>query len=88
MTKKKPMFRSPVMTSKAALERAATIRRQNVQRHQIAAAKNKLRDDIARDVAKRNYQFELGRLQEASLRHNGLDVAGLNRMNALKSMVR
>ena len=88
MAKKKPMFRSPVMTSKAALERAATIRRQNVQRHQIAAAKNNLRDSIARDVANRNYQYELGRLQEASLRHNGLDVAGLNRMNALKSMVR
>ena len=88
MTKKKPMFRSPVMTSKAALLRSETIRRQNVQRHQIAAAKNKLRDDIARDTANRNYQFELGRLQEASLRHNGLDVAGLNRMNALKGMVR
>ena len=88
MAKKKPVFRTPVMTSKAALERAATIRRQNVQRHQIAAAKNKLRDDIARDVANRNYQFELGRLQEASLRHNGLDVAGLNRMNALNSLVR
>ena len=57
MTKKKPMFRSPVMTSKAALERAATIRRQNVQRHQIAAAKNNLRDSIARDTANRNYQF-------------------------------
>ena len=88
MAKKKPVFRSPVMTSKAALERAATIRRQNVQRHQIAAAKNNLRDSIARDTANRNYQHELGRLQEASLRHNGLDVAGLNRMNALKSMVR
>ena len=82
------MFRSPVMTSKAALERSATIRRQNVQRHQIAAAKNKLRDDIQRDTMNRNYQMELGRLQEASLRHNGLDVPGLNRMNALKGMVR
>ena len=88
MTKKKPMFRSPVMTSKAALERSATIRRQNVQRHQIAAAKNKLRDDIQRDTMNRNLNFELGRLQEASLRHNGLDVPGLNRMNALKGMVR
>ena len=76
------------MVSKAALERAAVIRRQNVQRHNLGAAKNKLRDDIARDTANRNYQFELGRLQEASLRHNGLDVAGLNRMNALKGMVR
>ena len=76
------------MTSKAALERAAAIRRQNVQRHQISQAKNKLRDDIARDTANRNLNFELGRLQEASLRHNGLDVAGLNRMNALKGMVR
>ena len=82
------MFRSPVMTSKAALERSATIRRQNVQRHQIAAAKNKLRDDIQRDTMNRNYQMELGRLQEASLRHNGLDVPGLNRLNALKGMVR
>ena len=88
MAKRKPVFRSAVMTSKAALERAATIRRQNVQRHQMAAAKNKLRDDLARDVANRNYQHELGRLQEASLRHNGLDVAGLNRMNALKAMVK
>ena len=88
MAKKKPMFRSPVMTSKLALERAQAIRRQNVQRHQISQAKNKLRDDIARDTADRNYQFELGRLQEASLRHNGLDVPGLNRMNALKGMVR
>ena len=76
------------MTSKAALLRAETIRRQNVQRHQVAAAKNKLRDDIARDTMNRNYQMELGRLQEASLRHNGLDVAGFNRMNTLKAMVR
>ena len=88
MAKKKPIFRSPVMTSKAALLRAGTIRRQNVQRHQVAAAKNKLRDDIARDTMNRNYQMELGRLQEASLRHNGLDVAGLNRMNTLKAMAR
>ena len=68
--------------------RSETIRRQNVQRHNLAAAKNKLRDDIARNVANRNLNFELGRLQEASLRHNGLDVAGLNRLNALKAMVR
>ena len=76
------------MASKAALIRSEQIRRQNVQRHQIAAAKNKLRDDITRDTMNRNYQFELGRLQEASLRHNGLDVAGLNRMNSLKAMVK
>ena len=82
------MFRSPVMTSKAALLRSEVIRRQNLQRHQVAAAKNKLRDDIQRDTMNRNLNFELGRLQEASLRHNGLDVAGLNRMNALKGMVR
>ena len=49
-----------------------------------AAAVTKLREDIQRHTAVRNMQMELGRLQEASLRHSGLDVPGLNRMNELK----
>lgn len=72
-------------TTKAAAERAATIRRQNVQRHQRAAAVTKLREEIQRHTANRNMQMELDRLHEASLRHSGLDVPGLNRMNDLKS---
>ena len=76
--------RRNIITNKAAAERAAVIRRQNVQRHMKAAAVTKLREDIQRHTAVRNMQMELGRLQEASLRHSGLDVPGLNRMNELK----
>ena len=76
-----------VIANKAAAERAAVIRRQNVQRHHKAAAVSKLREEIQRHTANRNMQMELGRLQEASLRHSGLDVPGLNRMHELKSRV-
>ncbi len=76
-----------IITSKAAAERAAVIRRQNVQRHMKAAAVTKLREEIQRHTAVRNMQMELGRLEEASLRHSGLDVPALNRMHQLKSMV-
>ena len=76
-----------IITNKAAAERAAVIRRQNVQRHQKAAAVSKLRDEIQRHTANRNLQMELGRLHEASLRHSGLDVPGLNRMHELKQKV-
>ena len=76
-----------VITNKAAAERAAVIRRQNLQRHMKAAAVSKLREDIRRHTAVRNMQMELDRLHEASLRHSGLDVPGLNRMHELKSRV-
>ncbi len=80
------MKRKP-LTSKAAAERAAVIRRQNVQRHHKATATTKLREEIQRHTANRNMQMELDRLHEASLRHSGLDVPGLNRMHELKSRV-
>ena len=66
------------ITNKRAAERAATIRRQNVQRHIRSAQVSKLREEIQRHTANRNMQMELGRLQEASLRHSGLDVPALN----------
>ena len=75
------------ITNKAAAERLAVIRRQNVQRHHKAAAVTKLRDEIQRHTANRNMQMELVRLHEASLRHSGLDVPGLNRMHELKSKI-
>jgi hypothetical protein len=84
-TKKHPLLQ---MDTKAAARRAATIRRQNVQRHHKAAAVQKLRHELQRHTANRNAQMELGRLQEASLRHNGLDRAGLARMNELLSVVK
>ena len=75
------------MTNKAVAERLAVIRRQNVQRHHKATAVTKLRDEIQRHTANRNYNMELGRLHDASLRHSGLDVPGLNRMHELKQKV-
>ncbi len=76
-----------IITNKAAAERVAVIRRQNVQRHHKAAAVSKLREEIQRHTANRNMQMELDRLHQASLRHSGLDVPGLNRMHELKSRV-
>ena len=75
------------MNLKAAAQRADTIRRQNVQRHHKAAAVSKLRGELQRHTANRNAQMELGRLHEASLRYNGLDRAGLERMRDLMSTV-
>ena len=83
----KRKFVPRTMNSKAAAERAATIRRQNVQRHVKAAGVTKLREEIQRHTSIRNMQMELDRLHEASLRHSGLDVPALNRMNQLKTMV-
>ena len=82
-----PPKKRKAITNKAAAERAAVIRRQNVQRHHKATAVTKLREDIQRHTANRNMQMELGRLHEASLRHSGLDVPGLNRMHELKQRV-
>ena len=75
------------MTTKAAAERLMVIRRQNVQRHHKATAVSKLREELQRHTANRNMQMEIGRLHEASLRHSGLEVPGLNRMHELKSKV-
>ena len=75
------------MNLKEAALRADTIRRQNVQRHHKAAATSKLRSEIQRHTANRNAQMELGRLHEASIRHNGLDQAGLARMRDLVGTV-
>jgi hypothetical protein len=78
------MRRKP-FTNKAAAERAVVIRRQNVKRHHTAAAVTALREQIQRHTANRNMQMELDRLHEASLRHSGLDVPGLNRLHELKT---
>ena len=75
------------LNRKEALIRAETIRRQNVQRHAKSAGINKLRNDILRASNVRQMQMEHDRLQEASLRHNGLDRPGLNRLNELQTFV-
>ena len=75
------------LNRKEALIRAETIRRQNVQRHAKSAGLNKLRNDILRASNVRQMQLEHDRLKKASLRHNGLDRAGLQRMNELQKFV-
>ena len=75
------------LNRKEALLRAETIRRQNVQRHAKSAGLNKLRNDILRASNVRQMQLEHDRLKEASLRHNGLDRPGLQRMNELQKFV-
>ena len=71
---------------KAAAERAAVIRKQNVKRHERAATQTKLREEIQRHTANRNRQMELDRLFAASLRHSGLDGPGLARLNQLQAV--
>lgn len=73
--------------NKKAAERATAIRRQNVQRHQRAAAVSKLREEIQRHTANRTAQMEMDRLHEASLRHSGLDQAALRRLHELKQRI-
>ena len=75
------------LNRKEALIRAETIRRQNVQRHAKSAGLNKLRNDILRASNVRQMQLEHDRLKEASLRHNGLDRPGLQRMNEVQKFV-
>ena len=75
------------LNRKEALIRAETIRRQNVQRHAKSAGFNKLRNDLLRASNVRQMQLEHDRLKEASLRHNGLDRPGLQRMNELQKFV-
>ena len=87
MKRKAAHPRYDTATSKAASERLATIRRQNVKRHEKAAANEKLRMELQRHSANRTRQMELDRLREASLRHSGLDVPALNRMKQLEKMV-
>ena len=75
------------LNRKEALIRAETIRRQNVQRHAKSAGINKLRNDILRASNVRQMQLEHDRLQEASLRHTGLDRPRLSRLNELQTFV-
>ena len=77
------------LPNKESALKMEVIRKQNkeIQRYARIGGITKIRDEIKRHTANRNYQMELGRLREASLRHSGLDVPGLNRMHELKSRV-
>ena len=76
------------LTRAQAVQRAATIRRQNVQRHERVAANSRLRDEILRKQYNANRTTELHSFQEAAIRGNGLDQMALSRINELQRMVR
>ena len=79
----------PKKVNKLQAERMEVIRKQNkeIQRYARTGMIAKIRGEIARHTANRNYQMELGRLREASLRNSGLDVPALNRMRHLETVV-
>lgn len=77
------------MTGEAAYHKnLATIRRQRLFRYERAQKLQKLENDIRRNTAQRNYQIELGKLYEASIRAHGLDNIGLKRMDYLIKKLR
>ena len=76
------------LTKSQAATRAATIRKQNVQRHDRAAAHSKLRDEILRKQINANRLNELHNFQEAAIRGSGIDQMALARINQLQGMVR
>ena len=81
-------MKKPRLTRQQAVQRATTIRRQNVQRHERAAATSSLRSDILRKQLNNNRLVELHSLQEATIRGNGLDQMALSRINELQRVVR
>ena len=76
------------LTRAQAVQRAATIRKQNVQRHEASASNSRLREEIQRKFANENRRVEMGNLLEHSIRGNGLDQMALARLNQLQGMVR
>ena len=76
------------LTRAQAVQRAATIRKQNVQRHESAASNSRLREEIRRKFANENRRVEMSNLLEHSIRGNGLDAMALARLNQLQGMVR
>jgi len=88
MTAPKTQKKRGVVTRKRAAERMATIRRENVTRHNEFAARTKLKQDQVRAQRVATMQMELDRLHEAAIRGSGLDQVRINRMNALKEIIR
>ncbi len=88
MVKKRETKVRGVHTTKQAAERMALLRRDNVKRHAAHAARSNLREQQLTKQRVTQYQYELDNLHEASIRGSGLDSVRLNRMNALKELIR
>ena len=85
--KKEHTKKRGIMTRKRAAERMDLIRRENVARHNMVAARSALRAQQIAAQRAATMQQELDRLHEASIRGSGLDAVRINRMNALREVI-
>ena len=76
-----------IMTRKRAAQRMDLIRRENVARHNMVAARSALKAQQIAAQRVATMQQELDRLHEAAIRGSGLDAVRMNRMNALKQVI-
>ena len=76
-----------IVTRKRAAERRSLIRRENAQRHNDNAVRQKLKTDQHNAQKIATMQMELDRFHEAAVRGSGLDAVRINRMNSLKEII-
>ena len=76
-----------IVTRKRAADQMTKIRRENVQRHNQAAGRTKLREDQVRAQRVASMQMELDRLHASTIHGTGLDNVRINRMNILKKVI-
>ena len=76
-----------VETRKHAAQKMMLIRRENVKRHNVFAARTKLKMDQVHAQRVQTMQMELDRMHGAAVRGNGLDQVRINRMNTLKGII-
>ena len=76
-----------IVTRKRAADQMTKIRHENVQRHNQAAGRTKLREDQVRAQRVASMQMELDRLHASTIHGTGLDNVRINRMNVLKKVI-
>ena len=77
-----------IATRKRIADRLELLRRGNVKRHADYSARLKLQTDRAQHQRHATFQRELDNLHGNSLRGSGLDAIRINRMNALRSIIK
>ena len=87
MVKKEHAKKRGIMTRKRAAERMDLIRRENVQRHNMVAARSALKAQQVAAQRVATMQQELDRLHAASVHGTGLDALRINRMGQLRELI-
>jgi hypothetical protein len=77
-----------IATRKRLADRMELLRRGNVKRHADYSARLKLQTDRAQHQRNATFQRELDNLHESSLRGSGLDRVRIDRMNALRAIIK